>query len=190
LLPDGANRQSRAARRSCEGEILRELETAALDGQQLFACHRRMGQVLREIHHITLVDFGCLGPHGRVEAAPPNRAYMPHQFDRHLADCLGRGDCALAERMRPVIRERAILFDACGEACLCHFDFRSGNVLAERRPRSPRVSGILDFGGAIAAPGTDEPGGVGVICDARSARSSGFTQIERDDKGRHCCSRV
>jgi hypothetical protein len=43
-----------------------------------------------------------------------------------------RDDGALAERLRAVIRERAIPFDACGEACLCHFDFHSGNVLAER----------------------------------------------------------
>ena len=43
-----------------------------------------------------------------------------------------RGDGALAERLPAVIRERAIPFDACGDACLCHFDFHSGNVLAER----------------------------------------------------------
>ena len=40
--------------------------------------------------------------------------------------------------------------DACSAAHLCHYDFHSGNVLVERKDGSLRLSGILDFEGAIA----------------------------------------
>jgi aminoglycoside phosphotransferase (APT) family kinase protein len=76
---------------------------------------------------------------------------MSFQFDKKLTEFAEReGDPALGDRLRAVVHERAYLLDACPTAHLCHYDFHSGNILAERNDGSLRLSGVLDFEGVIA----------------------------------------
>ena len=133
-----------------DGAILRGLEPS-LSPEELFSAYSQMGQVLRQIHHIPMQDFGYIGPDGIWTAYASNRAYMSFQFDKKLAEFAERaGDPRLAERARAVVIQRGRLLDGCTAACLCHYDFHSGNILADRRDGSLRLSGVLDFEGAIA----------------------------------------
>jgi aminoglycoside phosphotransferase (APT) family kinase protein len=76
---------------------------------------------------------------------------MSFQFDNKLTEFVERGgDAALGARLRAIVRERESLLEACRTAHLCHYDFHSGNVLAERSDGSLRLTGILDFESAIA----------------------------------------
>ena len=95
--------------------------------------------------------FGYIGPNGIWTAHAGNRAYVSSQFENKLAEFAERGgDSALGDRLRAVVIERTQLLEACATAHLCHYDFHSGNILAESRDGSLRLSGVLDFESAIA----------------------------------------
>ena len=133
-----------------DGAVLRTLEPA-LPETELFSAYSQMGQVLRQIHRIAMQSFGYIGPNGVWAAHASNRAYMSSQFETKLAEFAERGgDSALGDRLRAVVIERTYLLDACATAHLCHYDFHSGNILAESKDGSLRVSGVLDFESAIA----------------------------------------
>jgi len=132
------------------GVVLRVLEPTLADAE-LFSAYSQMGEALREIHEISMQSFGYIGPDGVWTSHASNRAYMSFQFDKKLTEFAEReGDRALGDRLRAVVHERAYLLDACPTAHLCHYDFHSGNILAERNDGSLRLSGVLDFEGAIA----------------------------------------
>jgi aminoglycoside phosphotransferase (APT) family kinase protein len=132
------------------GVVLRVLEPTLADAA-LSSAYSQMGEVLREIHEISMQSFGYIGPEGVWTPHASNRAYVSFQFDKKLTEFAARGgDPALGDRLRLVVHERAHLLDACPMAHLCHYDFHSGNILAERKDGSLRLSGILDFEGAIA----------------------------------------
>jgi len=132
------------------GVVLRVLEPTLADAE-LFSAYSQMGEALREIHEISMQSFGYIGPDGVWTPHASNRAYMSFQFDKKLTEFAEReGDRALGDRLRAVVHERAYLLDACPTAHLCHYDFHSGNILAERDDGSLRLSGVLDFEGAIA----------------------------------------
>ena len=133
-----------------DGVVLRDLEPA-LAANELYAAYSQMGEVLGQIHRISMSSFGYIGPNGVWTAHPSNRTYMSCQFGMKLAEFVERGgDPALGDRLKAVVAERAYLLDACTTAHLCHYDFHSGNVLAERKDRAVHLSGILDFESAIA----------------------------------------
>jgi aminoglycoside phosphotransferase (APT) family kinase protein len=133
-----------------DGVVLRGLEPALVAGE-LLAAYSQMGEVLRQIHRISMPSFGYIGPHGVWTAHASNRAYMSVEFEMKLTEFAERGgDPALGDRLRAVVVERMYLLDACPTAHLCHYDFHSGNVLAERNDGSLHLSGILDFESAIA----------------------------------------
>ena len=133
-----------------DGAVLRTLEPALSD-TELFSAYSQMGQVLRKIHGISMQSFGYIGPNGVWTAHASNRAYMSLQFETKLTKFVERGgDPALGDRLRAIVVERTYLLDACTGACLCHYDFHSGNVLAESNGGTLRLSGILDFESAIA----------------------------------------
>jgi aminoglycoside phosphotransferase (APT) family kinase protein len=76
---------------------------------------------------------------------------MSLQFETKLTEFVeGGGDPALGDRLRAIVVELTYLLDACTGARLCHYDFHSGNVLAESNDGTLRLSGILDFESAIA----------------------------------------
>jgi aminoglycoside phosphotransferase (APT) family kinase protein len=169
-----------------DGAVLRTLEPALAD-MELFSAYSRMGEVLREIHGILMQSFGYIGPDGVWTPHTSNRAYMSFQFDKKLTEFAERGgDPALGDRLTAVVHERAYLLDACPTAHLCHYDFHSGNILAEGSGGSLRLSGVLDFEGAIAGDplmdiakalyyfaAKDEPKKAGLL--------AGYGAIERGD---------
>jgi aminoglycoside phosphotransferase (APT) family kinase protein len=133
-----------------DGAVLRTLEPALPD-TELLSAYSQMGEVLRQIHRISMPSFGYIGPHGVWTPHASNRAYMSAQFETKLTEFIERGgDTALGDRLRAVVIERLYLLDACTTSHLCHYDFHSGNVLAERNAGPFRLSGILDFESAIA----------------------------------------
>jgi aminoglycoside phosphotransferase (APT) family kinase protein len=133
-----------------DGAVLRTLEPALPD-TDLISAYAQMGQVLRQIHRISLPSFGYIGPDGIWTAHASNRAYMSSQFETKLAEFAERGgESALGDRLRAVVIARLSLLEACTAPHLCHYDFHSGNVLAERRDGSFQLSGIVDFESAIA----------------------------------------
>jgi aminoglycoside phosphotransferase (APT) family kinase protein len=110
-----------------------------------------MGEALREIHAIALDSFGYIGPQGVMTSFTSNRAYMSSQFDRKLGGLTEYGAPeALAEQLRDFVERRASLLDGCVKPSLCHYDFHTGNLLAEERGGAVRLSGILDLENAIA----------------------------------------
>jgi aminoglycoside phosphotransferase (APT) family kinase protein len=133
-----------------DGVVLRGLEPA-LVASEMFAVYSQMGEVLRQIHRISMSSFGYIGPNGVWEAHASNRAYMSFQFRMKLTEFVERGgDPALGDRLQAIINERTYLLDACTTAHFCHYDFHSGNILADRNGGSLRLSGVVDFESAIA----------------------------------------
>ena len=86
-----------------DGAVLRTLEPALPD-TELVSAYAQMGQVLRQIHRISLPGFGYIGPNGIWTAHASNRAYMSSQFENKLAEFAERGgDSALGGRLRAVV---------------------------------------------------------------------------------------
>ena len=133
-----------------DGVVLRTLESA-LPETELFSAYSQMGQVLRQIHRISMQSFGYIGPNGVWTAHASNRAYMSAQFENKLVEFAERGgDSTLGRRLKEVVFERTDLLEACPAPHLCHYDFHSGNILAEGKDGPLRLSGVLDFESAIA----------------------------------------
>jgi aminoglycoside phosphotransferase (APT) family kinase protein len=133
-----------------DGEGLYGLE-ATLTEAEIFSIYSQMGQVLREIHRISIEAFGYIGPSGVSTPHASNRAYMSFQFDKKLAEFAEYGgDSGLGHRLRAFVGGQTHLLDACTVASLCHYDFHPGNVLVDRKAGSLHLSGILDFENAIA----------------------------------------
>jgi aminoglycoside phosphotransferase (APT) family kinase protein len=168
-----------------DGKTMPEFGTT-FNREETCAIFTRMGEVLREINAVAMDAFGYIGPHGIWTPFATNRTYMSAQFDEKLsAFCEHGGDGELAQHLKEFVAHRVSLFDACKEAKLCHYDFSNSNVLIERRDGSLRLTGILDFEGAIAgdplmdlakalyyAPGDDE----------RAALAAGYGAVERQDR--------
>jgi aminoglycoside phosphotransferase (APT) family kinase protein len=130
-----------------DGEIMSK-HGSALTQNEKCSILTQMGAV---IHRIPMDAFGYIGPHGVFAQYSSNRAYVSFEFDKKIAEFSDQGgDPELAMRMISFVAERTHLLDACREACLCHYDFHGGNVLVERKGGSVRLTGVLDFEGAIA----------------------------------------
>jgi hygromycin-B 7''-O-kinase len=129
-----------------DGQPLSEVGDG-LDGTDLTAVYRRMGQLLAAVHQIAQEHWGYLTTR-LVEVRPTNTAYMTEQFDRRLVDFgeLG-GDPALARAIGRQVARHAGRFAACRQPVLCHNDFHDGNVLVH----GTTVTGFVDVEGAVAA---------------------------------------
>jgi hygromycin-B 7''-O-kinase len=133
-----------------EGSILRPLEKS-LDSEQLTNVYLQIGQLLREFHRIGMDAFGYIGANGISTAHATNHAYLTHQFQRKLEQFAERGGSGdLARRIARYVSERDQLLRACKRAVLCHNDLHAGNLLATIAQRTVRLSGVLDFEGALA----------------------------------------
>jgi aminoglycoside phosphotransferase (APT) family kinase protein len=123
----------------------------SLDRDGTHDLYRQMGAALREIHAITLESFGYLVADGVVQPFASNRAYMLSQFERKLggfAELGGRP--ALAEQLNAYLKRSTDLLDGCTRPVLCHYDYHSGNLLADRRAGTLQLTGIVDLENAIA----------------------------------------
>jgi hygromycin-B 7''-O-kinase len=79
------------------------------------------------------------------------RDYLSRQFDRKLKEFADRGGAAsLAQRVAAYFSKRAYLLRECSRPVLCHNDLHAGNVLAQITEGGVRLSGVLDFEGALA----------------------------------------
>jgi aminoglycoside phosphotransferase (APT) family kinase protein len=124
------------------------LSSAALSEARLLAAYRRMGELLGELHRITMPAFGFVTTEIR-DPRPDNAGYMRGQFARHLTTFAAHGGQAdLHAAIRARVDEQADLLASCTEAVLCHNDLHEGNVLVNA---SGAVTGILDVENAIAA---------------------------------------
>ena len=95
--------------------------------------------------------FGYIGASGILTAHSTNHAYLSFQFDRKLREFTDRGGAAgLARQIAAHASRRAYLLRECSSPVLCHNDLHAGNVLAEIAEGDVRLSGVLDFEGALA----------------------------------------
>jgi aminoglycoside phosphotransferase (APT) family kinase protein len=133
-----------------DGSILGQLERT-LASKQRVSAYAQIGQLLREFHRIPMEAFGYIGTKGIWTAHSSNHLYLTHQFQRKLKEFTGRGgDPGLAGRIAGHFAERAELLNACARAVLCHNDLHAGNLLATITNGSLRLTGVLDFEGALA----------------------------------------
>jgi aminoglycoside phosphotransferase (APT) family kinase protein len=133
-----------------DGHVLGGFEPT-LARTELLDAYNQMGRLFRQIHEIAMESFGYIGATGILPAYPGNRAYLSFQFEKKHREFAERGgDRRLGGRLERLIGERAHLLDTCTAARLCHYDFYTGNVVAQRRNGSLRLSGIFDFENAIA----------------------------------------
>jgi aminoglycoside phosphotransferase (APT) family kinase protein len=73
------------------------------------------------------------------------------QFDRKLKEFAERGGAIdLAKRVDECFVRWAHLLQECTRPVLCHNDLHAGNLLAEFTAGSLRLTGVLDFEGALA----------------------------------------
>jgi aminoglycoside phosphotransferase (APT) family kinase protein len=128
---------------------------ATLAPAPLISAYEQMGRAMREVHRIELKAFGYIASGGILQPADSNRIYMQAQFDRKLSGFaqLG-GEPELARELSDYVADRLMLLDSCTSPRLVHYDFHTGNMLAERRvdPRGETIvlTGVLDWENAIA----------------------------------------
>lgn len=133
-----------------EGSPLGRLEPQ-LTPPQLGSAYALIGQLLREFHRIPMEAFGYIGANGISTPHSTNHAYLSFQFDRKLKEFTSRGGAApLARRIAAHIADRARLLHECTHPVLCHNDLHAGNLLAIATGSGMRLSGVLDFEGALA----------------------------------------
>jgi aminoglycoside phosphotransferase (APT) family kinase protein len=97
---------------------------------------------------------------------------LTHQFQRKLTQFRERsGAASLAERIAGYVAEREQLLRACTRAVLCHNDLHAGNLLATITEGTVRLTGVLDFEGALAG----DP-----LMDVAKALLHGYGDMERE----------
>lgn len=124
---------------------------SSLDPNETYEIYRQIGAALRVVHGVALESFGYLGADGVLQPFASNRAYMLSQFARKLGGFarLG-GRPALARQLDAYLRRSTDLLDGCQQPVLCHYDYHSGNLLADRRGGKLQLTGIIDLENAIA----------------------------------------
>ncbi len=165
-----------------DGAVLGRIE-AAFTPQERTSEHRQIGGLLREFHRIPMQAFGYIGANGIVTPHATNHAYLTHQFRRKLKEHGERGgDAALARRVADHVEARAHLFNGCTQAVLCHNDLHAGNLLATTTGGDVRLTGVVDFEGALAGdPLMDVAKAAFYLTEeSRRALLAGYGPIERE----------
>lgn len=133
-----------------EGVTLGSLERG-LSREAMHAAYVQIGGLLSDFHQIVMDGFGYIGETGIVTRHADNRSYLMHQFERNCADYVARGGGEeLARRIAAHAAERQELFVTQGAARLCHNDLHAGNLMAHTELGGVRITGVLDFEGALA----------------------------------------
>lgn len=122
-----------------------------LTSEQLISAYTQIGQLLREFHRIPMNAFGYIGASGISMQHPTNRGYQSLQFERKLREFTDRGGAAgLVQQVVECVARWAHLLDECTGPVFCHNDLHAGNLLAEVANGAVRLTGVLDFEGALA----------------------------------------
>jgi aminoglycoside phosphotransferase (APT) family kinase protein len=121
-----------------DGEIVRS--RVDLRDDELADVNRQIGAFLRSLHDVGADRFGA--------AYDTNLSFMRARFASRLDEfvVLG-GDDGLRRRIADHFAAREQLFEGCVHPVLCHNDCHDANVLVD----GLRISGVLDFEGALAA---------------------------------------
>lgn len=123
----------------------------SLDRNETHNIYRQIGAALRVIHGVTLERFGYLVASGVAQPFASNRAYMLSQFERKLGGFAKFGGRpALAAQLDAYLKRSSDLLDGCTRPAFCHYDYHSGNLMADRRNGTLRLTGIIDLENAIA----------------------------------------
>ncbi|KKB76757.1 hypothetical protein VW35_17305 [Devosia soli] len=124
---------------------LRHIEPMGLD-----ALYRQMGVLLREIHGIALPRYGAIdeGPEGHRTNSAFVSAFAASSLEQFEK---AGGNIELAARLRAAVRDQLEIAAHSSGAVLAHNDFHPGNVIADCANGSWHISGLIDFGNAIAA---------------------------------------
>jgi aminoglycoside phosphotransferase (APT) family kinase protein len=151
--------------------------------EQLASAYAQIGKLLRELHRIPMDAFGYIGPQGIWTDHPTNYAYLTHQFQRKLGQFTERGGAVhLARRIAAYVAAREQLLHAGTRAVLCHNDLHAGNLLATISDGTVRLTGVLDFEGALAGdPLMDLAKSLYYLSEEKKrALLSGYGDMERE----------
>lgn len=165
-----------------DGSRLGELEKD-LTPEQIASAYAQIGRLLGEFHRIPMEAFGYIGPTGIWTTHSSNHDYLVHQFQRKLQEFAERGGSAeLAQRIAGHVAERAHLFKGCSQAVLCHNDMHAGNLLATIGNEGLRLTGVVDFEGALAGdPLMDVAKALYYLDEeCRRALLEGYGRLERE----------
>ncbi len=134
-----------------DGSVLGRLEPE-LTPEQFASAYGQIGQLLREFHRIQMGAFGYIGPNGIWTAHSTNHAYLSFQFDRKLKEFISRGGAApLAERVAAHVADRAQPPKCIARRrCYATTTSTQETSLPPRLAAAVRLSGVLDFEGALA----------------------------------------
>lgn len=133
-----------------EGETLGRIEQSLTTGQRASA-YAQIGALLRDFHRIPMPAFGYIGGNGISSPHTSNHAYVTSQFGRKLKEYVERGGAdELARRIERHIATPADVLHDCMAAVLCHNDMHAGNLLASNAGGKLRLTGVVDFEGALA----------------------------------------
>jgi aminoglycoside phosphotransferase (APT) family kinase protein len=109
-----------------------------------------MGELLAAIHGIEQEAFGYRTTE-ILDPEPTNRAFMT-RWNAERLDRYARfgGDGRLHDAVVSYFAERAELFAQCTGPRLLHYDFHEGNVIVDRTPHGPVLTGCVDVENAVA----------------------------------------
>lgn len=133
--------------RRLPGETLARLWERAGDRQRAWYA-AQVAEILKTLHAERFPACGGFRS-GELVPAPSWQAYFEARYERRLRRlrAFPDADRALLDAIEGYWRRRRGVLDD-GPACLVHRDLHWGNLLAE----GPRLTGILDFEAAVAAP--------------------------------------
>lgn len=133
-----------------DGRLLNDVQPE-LGDDELELVYREIGALLRRLHSVRFDAYGYLGVGEIVEPRTTNSEYMSSQFEKRLQQFgeLG-GNARLQQRISAHVRERAGLFAGDEGPCLCHNDCHEANLLVTHEDGGWRITGVVDFGNAVA----------------------------------------
>jgi aminoglycoside phosphotransferase (APT) family kinase protein len=124
---------------------------SSLTVAQRASAYGQIGRLLRDFHRIPMQAFGYIGGDGISTRYATNHDYVTSQFDRKLKEFVDRGGTSeLARRIEQHVATRTHLLNGCTGPVLCHNDLHAGNLLTTVVSGDARLTGVLDFEGALA----------------------------------------
>ncbi|KQN77578.1 aminoglycoside phosphotransferase family protein [Devosia sp. Leaf64] len=132
------------------GQTLEQLKLAG--GIGLDNAYREMGALLRQVHGVSLPLYGAIDDGEDTHRHRTNSAFIAAFATAAIERFRAEGGAAeLAVRMEVAVSTHLDAADHSLGPVFAHNDFQIGNVLAEVRNGAVVVTGLIDFGNALAA---------------------------------------